>query len=179
MEITEDFRKSDTAEPFDKCLVCSKNIIETGEDYFIERIMRRVPEFGMVETLFEYAMCMPCAAQMRNEMSEESMQRIEEYFKSRISAIDPEDNREKPLEKCLLTGKSILESQEFSYHAHCRGGEMIKSIFPYAISDDAMDEISELLSNDTIDELDNFKGKYFTGPPEIAKLINPKRLIPI
>jgi hypothetical protein len=56
---------------------------------------------------------------------------------------------------------------------------MLESIFPYAVSDEAMDQISELLSKETLDELDDFKGKYFNGPPEIAELINPKRLLAI
>ena len=178
-DISPDFLKSDTQTPFDSCLVCSKDVISSGEDYFIERIMRRVPDFGVTETLFEYAMCMDCASNMKGEMSKESMQSIEAFFKERIMSLDPFDRLINPLEKCLLTGKRIDESLEFSFHAHCRGAEMMESIFPYAVSDDAMDQISELLSKETLDELDEFKGKYFNGPPEIAELINPKRLLPI
>lgn len=178
-DISNDFLKSDTQTPFDTCLVCHKNVIDSGEDYFIERIMRKVPEFGIKETLFEYAMCMDCAGNMKGEMSKDSMERIETFFKERVMSIDPFERLENPMEKCLLTGKAIDDSLEFSYHAHCRGNQMIESIFPYAVSDEAMDQISELLSKETLDELDDFKGKYFNGPPEIAELINPKRLLPI
>ena len=178
-DITPEFLKSDTQTPFDSCLVCAKDVISSGEDYFIERIMRKVPDFGVTETLFEYAMCMDCASNMKEEISEESMKSIEAFFILLIMSIDPFDRLINPLEKCLLTGKRIDDSLEFSYHAHCRGTEILESIFPYAVSDEAMDQISELLSKETLDELNDFKGKYFNGPPEIAALINPKRLLPI
>ncbi len=42
-----------------------------------------------------------------------------------------------------------------------------------------MEEISQLLSPETIDELDRFKGKYFNGPPELAEILNSRRFVPL
>ncbi len=172
------FYNSETGKPFETCLVCSASLQESGDDYFVERIFRRVPNLGITEAIFEYGMCMPCAEQMRKELSEESRKKVEHYFEQRLSERDPESG-EPDMEICLLTGTPIADSIEFSYHVHCRGDRMVHSIFPYAVSEIAMEEISTLLSDETIDQLDDFKGKYFTGPPEYADLLNPKRLIPL
>lgn len=175
--IDERFYNSETNAPFETCLVCSKNV-KDGGDYFVERIFRKLPgEDGSVEPLFEYAMCQPCAENLRKELSEESLSNIESYFLSKVSRLKSE-GISPSTDYCLLTGKAIADSQEFSFHAHCKGNMLQMSLFPYALSDEAMDEISGLLSNDTTDQLDDFKGRFFTGPPEFAELLNPKRLIP-
>lgn len=169
---------SETGKPFQNCLVCNTGLAESGDDYFVERIFRRVPSLGVTEAIFEYALCMSCAENMRDELSLESKEQVEKFFESKLrqrSLLSQGTG----MDTCLLTGKSIVDSEEFSYHGHCRGNKMFRSIFPYAISDAAMDEISELLSDETTDQLNDFKGKYFTGPPEYADLLNPNRLLPI
>lgn len=175
-EIDPRFFNSETGTPFERCLVCSKELVDSGEDYFVERIFRRVEALQLLEPIFEYAVCSGCANDMRKDLSKESLRNIEQYFNEKL-ALQRFNRSHDPLEKCLLTGKSIGQSTEFSYHAHCHGNKMLHSVFPYAISDEAMDEMSELLSDETTDQLDDFKNKHFTGPPEIASLINPKRLI--
>lgn len=132
----------------------------------------------VTEPIFEYAMCMTCAEQMRSSLSDQSKARVEAFFEERLMELGLPDPSEK-LEVCLLTRKHISECIEFSYHGHFQGLSLSYGVFPYAISDEAMEQIAELLSPETLDELDDFKGKYFSGPPELAKLINPKRLIPL
>jgi hypothetical protein len=173
------FFNSETKAPFDSCMTCGRDLLDGTTDYFIERMMRRVPKWDLVETMFEYAMCMNCAMDMRQKMSKQSMENVENYFKSKVESNLSSTHEANDMERCLLTNTNISDCSEFSYHAYCRGTEMHASMFPYAVSDLAMDEISDLLSAETVDELDDFKGKYFTGPPEIAELINPRRLIPL
>jgi len=39
-----------------------------------------------------------------------------------------------------------------------------------------MDDVSDLLSNETLDNMDDFTGKYLTGPPEFRDYFkSPKR----
>lgn len=174
------FYNSETNEPFEQCMVCQCSLHSPEQEYFVERIMRRVPDLAVTECLFEYAVCSACAESMRGELSESSRNSIEQHFKQRLAQRGEELMEQRgSLQHCLLTGRPIEDSTEFSFHAHCRGGFMVQSIFPYAISDVAMDEVSELLSQATIDFLDDFKGKYFTGPPELADLLNPRRIIPL
>lgn len=174
--IDERFKDSETGDFIDHCLVCSKELVVSESEYFIERIFRMLPTMEMVEPIFEYAMCKTCAENMRNDLSKESMKNIESYF---LGNLQKNEFKASHTEHCLMTNKPIIESTEFSFHAHCKGDKMLESIFPYAISDKAMDEISELLSQETIDQLDDFKGKYFTGPPELAEILNPRRFVPI
>lgn len=174
--IPSEFYSSDTQAPIEHCLMCGIDLLNDETEYFIERVFRRVPSMNIVEPLFEFAVCMDCATNMRQDLSVESKKRVEEYFMQNASLRMDTDEK---LNRCLLSGKDISECSEFSLHAHCRGTNLVESIFPYAISDFAMDEIAALLSQETLDELDRFKGKYFTGPPELADFINPKRLLPL
>jgi hypothetical protein len=174
--IDQHLYNAETGAPFERCLVCPQAVQTTGEEYFVERIFRRLPELALIEPIFEYAMCAACAEDMRKEVSSESMKSIQSLFEERLKTlgIPPFEDR---FETCLLTGKPIAASSEFSYHGHCQGDRMLRSIFPYAISDEAMNLIGDLLSDKTIDQLDDFKGRYFTGPPELAAILNPKRLL--
>ena len=52
---------------------------------------------------------------------------------------------------------------------------MMVADFPYAIGPKAMDELTDLLSNKTLGEMDDFLGTYFTGPPEVNELFKPRR----
>lgn len=181
MDIPKELHNSETDAPFQRCMSCDRDLLDGEVEYFVERIFRTVPDLDITEALFEYAMCMPCAESFRDQMSKESRERIEAYFiegvqRNRWKTLDEDGNT---LGTCILTGKSISECSEYSYHAYCKGDQLMEVAAPYAVSDLAMDEISELLSAETADELDDFKGKYFTGPPELADLINPKRLIPL
>ena len=174
--IDDRFRDSETGKLIDHCLVCKSELVLSGSEYFVERIFRRVPDLEIIEPIFEYAMCKACAENMRNDLSKESLRSIEAYF---VNNLQKNEFTASNTDTCLMTGKPIESSAEFSFHAHCLGDKMMESIFPYAISDKAMDEISELLSQETIDQLDDFKGKYFTGPPELADILNPKRFVPL
>lgn len=178
--IDQKFFNSETQAPFESCTVCGKHL-GSGEEYFVERIFRRVPAMDIVETLFEYAMCFDCAAQLRNKMSRESLGNMEAFFNERLMENDaflslPPDQR---LDRCMITGKEIKDSSEFSFHGHFRNGKLVTSFFPFAMSDDAMDLVSALLSVQTLEELDDFKGEYFTGPPEVSRLLKSRRFVPL
>lgn len=177
--IISEFFNSETNRPFESCLMCAKQLLTTEEDYFIERIFRRLVTLNITEPIFEYAVCMTCAKQFKEKLSAASQQSVELYYRSKFESltIDLSTAPAERLTHCLFTAKPIIDCSEFSYHAHCSGSNMMISIFPYAVSDSAMDEISALLSQETLDELDDFKGKYFGGPPELAEFINPKRLV--
>ncbi len=170
------FRDSDTGELIANCLVCNKELVKSQSEYFVERIFRRLPKLGIVEPIFEYAMCSSCAETMRKQLSKDSLMKIEAYF---MENLQVHANAHSNTENCLMTGNTIESSAEFSFHAHCKGDQMLQSIFPYAISNQAMEEISQLLSPETIDELDRFKGKYFNGPPELAEILNSRRFVPL
>ena len=67
------------------------------------------------------------------------------------------------------------EQEEYQIYGMFRGGQMIQNQFPYMMSGAALEEIQELLSPETKDEIDRFKDEYFNIPPELADLFrDPK-----
>ena len=181
-EIDERFRKSDTGALHTECLVCKKDVIASEEDYFIEKIIRRVEKLQLNETLFEYAICIECGENLRNQLSKESLKSMQTYYQQNAQLHKRAQmnlSSNETTEVCLLTNKAIIDCNEYAIHAHCKEDKMLLSGFPYAISDVAMDELSHLMSKETMDQLNDFKGKYFNGPPEYADILSPKRFIPI
>jgi hypothetical protein len=73
-------------------------------------------------------------------------------------------------DRCVITGIPVAELDEYMIYGHFRGDKMVKSSMPYLLSGSVMDDVSDLLSNQTIDQLDDFMGKYFSGPPELEEL---------
>ncbi len=182
MDIPQELHNSETGGLIEQCLVCHKNVVESGEPYFLEKIARNVPQLEIREVLFEYAMCMNCAESMREELSRESLEKIEQFMQGHDLPVvnhSEEEEADYNLGICAVTEKSLNECLEFAYHAVCIGTELHPVFSPYAISDTVMDEIGDQLSQKTVDALDDFKGRHFTGPPEVAKLISSRRLISI
>jgi len=167
-----------------ECIMCNKNLIKPACDYIIEKAVRVIPQYKKTEVIFEYAMCMICAEAMRNELSVESRQRIEFYFAQRVSLekraalLHPKRASFKNwVANCLIKGEPIKNSTEYSLYAHGFGGKMIYDFFPYAISGKVMEEVNDLLSEKTREVLDDFIGKHFSGPPEVAEILKRRPVL--
>jgi hypothetical protein len=182
--IPESFHSFETGAPFHKCLVCGINLANSGMPYFIEKAFRKYPGFKAFDITYEFAMCFNCAESLRKELSIESQERMKEYMESRIdfgkrrdsmSGYDPSNSVEPWLDHCLVTGESLQDQNEYVLYGYFQGNNMMVSDFPYAIGPKAMDELTDLLSNKTLGEMDNFMGQYFTGPPEVNELFKPRR----
>jgi len=50
---------------------------------------------------------------------------------------------------------------------------------PFLIGANSMDDVADLLSNETIDNMDDFTGKYLTGPPEFRDFFKSPRRRPV
>ena len=182
--IPDSFHSFETGKPFDTCLVCEKNLTASGMPYFIEKAYRKYPGYKAFDVTYEFAMCMHCAEDLRKELSESSQQRMKEYMESKIdfekrrhslSDFDPSKNMDPWFENCLITDEQIEGQNEYVLYGYFQGNNMMVSDFPYAIGPKAMDELTDLLSNDTLGSMDDFMGKYFTGPPEVNELFKPRR----
>jgi hypothetical protein len=79
----------------------------------------------------------------------------------------------------VVKGTPIVHSSEYQIVAQCDGKHMLFTYMPYAISSTAMDEMTDLLSEKSLGEIDDFTGKYFSGPPEIAELIRKRSIMPV
>ena len=170
---------------FTRCICCDESLLETGQEYVIEKAYRRYPQYELDDTVFEYAMCLDCLIQLQNQMSESSLQRIEAYFNSKVDFnaryYEPQESVDilSRLSNCMITGTPLEELSEYQIFGLFRYDSMLLGPFPYMIGGDAMDEIATLLSNKTLGEIDGFMDEHFGLPPELRKLFldNPVMLI--
>ena len=184
MPIPEEFYSFEANEPFEACLVCKADLLAGEVDYFIEKAIRNYPEHDVSDVVYEYAICSHCAQDMNTKMSAASMSNLQNYFSGNhafMTKVSQYNNNWQEVEgsplddHCAMTGihKSALD--EYMIYGHFKGDQMIRSTMPFLLSGKVMDDVAELLSDETIDELDDFMGEYFGGPPELEELWKPRR----
>lgn len=185
------FHSSDTGAPFEHCLVCERPLLEADAEYVIEKAFRRYEAYEVEETIFEYALCLSCHDDVVAMFSDASKQASERYFDARVDVLDrgrrllaaadpdPEadseaDSEASPdvdvapwLRRCVAHDTPVGALREWQVLAHCVGGDLVLSHLPLVIGGEAVDELVQLLSNETIDELGGFRDEYFGLPPEL------------
>jgi hypothetical protein len=185
IEIPKMFYSDADDKPFENCKVCGKYLLEQGNSYVIEKAFKNYEGFEFNTTLFEYAICLDCHQQVQQSMSKESMKNLQQYYMQIMA-----DKGNKPIvidvgnfnlndwvSTCFFKGDPIEEMNEFQLVAQFNGNEMVLNIPPMVVGERAMDEMADLLSDETIDEIDGFR-KQFLGPdPAIEELFSGKKLI--
>lgn len=178
IEIPKLFHSFETGKPFCNCIVCEKDLQKEHEHYFVEKAIKNYPN-GTKDVIFEYAICIECAMEMRDTLSEDSVKKIDEFFDGKVNLIsrwkkltssenyDVEDW----VHNCLVSDKSVNEASEYQLYAHCEGNRLLFSLMPYMIDGDIIAEAQNLLSKKTKDELDGFMDKYLGPPPEIREIL--------
>jgi len=177
------FRDSN-GELMSRCLMCERELLSPNCDYLVERTFRVYRNPFREEVIAEYAMCMDCAERMRRTMSRESLERVTAYFRERVNEsalrerfLQPDVRLQDLVARCLITNKSIKKEEHYSLQACCSGKEMVLGVFPYALSGAALEEMNELLSAKTRQVLDDFIGRYFSGPPEVAEILRRRPIL--
>lgn len=182
--IPKEFYSFESEQPFASCLVCKADLLSGEVDYFIEKAIRNYHEHDVSDVVYEYAICWHCAHDMNGQMSEESMQNLQAYFSQQEQFMKNMQEHSQYWQTkedifvpdhCVITGKPVAELDEYMIYGHFRGDKMVKSSMPYLLSGSVMDDVADLLSNQTIDQLDDFMGEYFNGPPELEELWKPRR----
>ena len=177
LPIPDMFLNSDTKGPIDKCIDCEYPVLEGDRYYMIEKVFKRYVELMTTEVLFEYAICQNCYENMKDSMSQESMQNLSAYMmqntdfqKLQKRVEEQPDNPEYWLSHCLIKGTPKEEMKEFQMGACFKGDRLVTSFMPpFMIGDLAMEEMNELLSKETKDEMDGFMDDHFGVPPELRK----------
>ncbi len=177
IEIPAMFKTFVSEEYFRNCITCDKYLLDNETEYVIEKVIKD----GYVE--LEYSMCLDCVEKMRQKMSKESMERVNQYFEENFNfyarrydlLVSQSSDINDYISSCLFKDKSIHELEEYQLLGHCRGDKMLLSVFPYIISKDAIEEVQELLSAKTREELDDFTDKYFGLPPDLKEILRTKR----
>lgn len=183
--LPELFYDSETGEPFTHCLNCEQELLNDGPPYLIEKAVRSFDEYDVQEVVFEYAMCMSCYEEISKSFSETSRQRIEAYFaehldfQGRTQRIMEADEAEVEAwtAHCAVTDTPREALSEYQLVAHAHGEQLVLSHLPCLISGEAMDEVAELLSQQTRDSMGGFMDEFFGLPPELKR--SPQDPVPL
>ncbi|MFO7657071.1 MAG: hypothetical protein R6W78_08390 [Bacteroidales bacterium] len=177
IEIPKVFKTFISEENFTNCIICNRYLLDESTEYVVEKVFKD----RYVEV--EYAMCMNCMMKMRESMSQESLERIGNFFEKnfdfmakRFPMLAAGNNRvEDYISRCIFRDKSIDDSGEYQIMGHFRGNKMILSAFPYMVCKDVIEEVQELLSAKTKEELDDFTNRYFGLPPDLKEILRTRK----
>ncbi|OJJ15840.1 hypothetical protein BKI52_36590 [marine bacterium AO1-C] len=177
IEIPEIFRNSLDKKPFERCISCDKYLLEDGTPYVIEKTIRNYKEHNVSDVIFEYAICMNCMANMRQAMSKESLEKMEQYFMSQVDPLERQLqllnnetlNIEPWISHCMIKGTAREALDEYQICCQCDGKNIVFTIMPYMVGGQAMEEMAELLSAKSRGEIDDFMDNNFGLPPELEK----------
>ncbi len=172
-EIPEVLNSYATGEPFANCIDCERYLLDEDVTYFIEKAIRQYQKEGYKakDVLFEYAICMQCANQIKEKMSAKSREAMEGYMMKNSSTA--QYNSETLT--CIIKGKAVDQYGEYQVFSVCQGQHMITPS-PMAIGADALAELEKLISTETKDELNRLMGDFFTPPPELEELLPSHRI---
>ncbi|MFB6099342.1 MAG: hypothetical protein ABEK84_09585 [Salinibacter sp.] len=159
------------------CLVCDTSLLDGSTEYLIEKGVRQYEAYDVQENVFEYALCMDCHATMRESFSETSMRRCRAYLAEHVNLARRTERllgTESPapgdwVERCIVHDTPREALDEYQVMAHCQGDEMLLTHLPLVMGGEAMDELGQCLSNETIDELGGFRDEHLGLPPELKR----------
>ncbi len=173
------FCSEETGAPFQRCLRCERDLQRGGVPYLIEKACRTFAGYDARETVFEYALCLPCYEAMSQAFSEASRRRIQAYMAEHVDVQrraaerlrGPVSEVERWLDRCMVQGTPAAELSEYQMVAHCEGDRLVLSHLPALIGGPAVDALAELLSNRTLDALGGFRRDYLGPTPDLEELL--------
>ena len=182
IEIPEIFYSGKTKQPFSCCSRCG-HIFDYADAYVVEKAYKKNMVSGKHELIFEYAICANCQESIRTEISKESLQNIDMYYKLYVDfekrneelLLNGTHNIDEWISNCIFTGNSIKDEEEYTIGAFIMNNELILKNLPMAIGAKAMMEMQEILSKKTKDFLDGFQKEIF--PPDVREKIPDGSLI--
>lgn len=161
-QICNSFEKN---EPFVACSFCNV-IFKENEVYYIEKAFKHHIQLKSNDIILEYALCASCMEEIRANLSADSKRRIDLYFQENLNPIFMDSGR-----KCCIHGSNIYETEEYQVIAVCRSGKIEEGARPLILGAKAMEEIQELLSPQTKEELNGFFDRITDMPPELKKIL--------
>lgn len=185
IDIPKRFYSDADDKPFENCQVCNKYLLDEGTSYVVEKALKNYEGYDFYTTLFEYAICTDCHTALQQAMSDESLQNLQHYYmkvmvekgKEPIVINLSDFKLDEWLSNCFFTGEPISEMKEYQVVAQFSGNKMVMNMPPIIVGEAAMEAMSELLSNQTIDEMNGFKKQFFGPDPEFEEIISGKKLI--
>lgn len=185
IDIPKAFYSDGDGKPFENCLMCGKNLLEGDVTYVVEKAMKNYDKYDFSSTVYEFAICTDCHMEQQNKMSEESLHNMQSYYQNKIMeagkqsvAIDLGSFDIKTwLSKCFFSDKPISQMKEYQIVAQFKGDKMLLNMPPMVIGEDILNDMADLLSDKTTDEMNGFREQFLGPPPEFEEFIYGKRLI--
>lgn len=161
--LPEIFWSFETGRPMQHCSLCGCGLMEPGTQYLIEKA------FKNSETVFEHALCLSCYSDAHESLSQESRQRIEDYFAARVDINRRQrdfmeqygTDHGKWIGHCMVKGFPVREVEEYQLYGFCVDHDLIFSGAPYVLCGDVIDEIMDLLSEETLGVMNDLSEKLF------------------
>ena len=187
IDIPDRFYSDAEGKPFENCQMCGKFLLTEGTTYVVEKAIKNYKDYDVNSTIFEFAVCIDCHTKVQQGMSDESLANLHRYYQHIMTekgnqpiVIDVRNfNLDDWLSKCFFKGDEVKEMNEYQLVAQFNGNKMLMNMPPMIIGEKAMEEMAELLSDKTIDEMNGFREKFLGPSPEIEELIYGKKLIMI
>jgi hypothetical protein len=185
IQIPKPFHSEVTGKLFETCIHCNRHLLDSNLHYVIEKVIKYYDEMKTTDTIFEYAVCLNCYQELRKSLSNESIQRLGTYLQNHVNL---EARRQKFIENedldvshwighCIIMDKPIQKCREYQIMCECVGDRMLFTLMPYMICDDAIEEMSELLSEKTQGFFDDFRKRFLGPPPEVSELLKSSRVL--
>lgn len=179
--IPKDFYSDSDEKPFRECKVCKQDLTDGKTPYSIEKAYKKTTE-GEDLTLFELAICIPCAQKQGEKMSKESRKFIEqtmmtERFFNRRNELWKNGWEEHWNKECIFSGKTLSNNEEYHVVGHFQGDEVLKGQPPFVIGPEMISYIQENLSPETKEEMDDFGGQFLGPDPKIAELLEDYQFV--
>ncbi len=181
-DIPKNFYSAFSEAPFLKCVDCECDLHGHDQFYTVSK------HYVANEAVFEMAICMSCAAKLREQYSEKSLENIMAYVNQHVIAHPDvkRDHEESDLDidfdwtaallHCVFCGKSQLDCHRYEI----MGGFLEKHLIlqpsragavgsPMMMCEDCNAELSQQLSQETRESWDRFVESHFDGPPGIEE----------
>ncbi len=168
--LPDKYYSDETGEPFATCIEC-ECVLESTNEYLIEKAYKRYPGFEVKDTVFEYALCKACYVKLENEMSEESRQALAQFFEQNINV----EYLLSDGDFCCISGVDLSTVAEYQVAVLVNKHNGVYTELMFA--GEAIDRVVEVLSEKTLDEIDGFVGRNLGLPPEFEGTPRPRFII--
>jgi hypothetical protein len=183
-EIPKTFYNSNNESPFTHCSLCDINVIESQQLYVIEKTVKRYPTIGAQEIIMEFVICISCAMQMSESISEDSKKVLDEFQADKMNIlleekkiVDVDKHIKEQLSQCMFSKKNISELEEYNMYCHCVADKMILEMSPMIVDTKILMEVNEKLSRKTRDDLRGYKDKIIDLPPEFKDIFKDRPIL--
>ncbi|MBN2890747.1 MAG: hypothetical protein JXL97_02680 [Bacteroidales bacterium] len=155
------------------CSICGAELFDDG--FMVEKAFVKNEKLMKPELIFEIHVCFKCIRSLNEEMSKESIEKIEQFRKERFlndyyeKLLENEEYKiSKWLKYCTITHNKIKDCSEFNIVGFFVQDAMFYKPFPMAVSFEGMMEVEEIYSKKTKDVIDDF---FDSLPPDIRKIV--------